>query len=236
MDSKDVSNTSELGILLLDTQFPRIPGDVGNPSSYSFPVQLLTVKDATVKRVVFDADPDLLDSFITSAKELEAKGVCAITSSCGFLAPFQEAVSSAVNVPVFLSSLIQIPLVYMITQKRVGIITGHDGRLTERHLRSVGVTEDIPLAIKGLQDKPAYSAILENGESLDQEKIQLEMLEIAQELFQKYPDIGAFVFECHNLAPYAPAVAEMTKKPVFDIISFAEWIYYSNVKRDFSTT
>jgi hypothetical protein len=235
MVTSNISGQKELGIMMLDTRFPRIRGDIGNPSSYSFPVRMKIIKGVTVHRVVMDGDSSLLGPLIETAKELEAQGVCAITSSCGFLAPFQEAVSKAVHVPVFLSSLIQIPLVYLMTQRRVGIITGHDKSLTHRHLEAAGVTKNIPLAIGGLQDKPAYSAILEDEIYLDQEKLQQEMLEVADELLSQHPDIGAFVFECHNLAPYAPAVVNRTHRPVFDIISLAEWIYYSNVKRVFST-
>ena len=104
-----------LGILMLDTSFPRIPGDVGNIRTYNFPVRTKTVAGATVQRVVFEADPSLLDAFIGAARELEAAGVAAITSSCGFLSPLQEGVARAVQVPVFLSSLMQAPLARALT-------------------------------------------------------------------------------------------------------------------------
>ncbi len=90
-----------LGILMLDTTFPRIPGDVGNERSYDFPIRMRTVRGATVQRVVFEADPTLLEDFVAAAQELEAAGVAAITSSCGFLSPLQVKVAQAVNVPLF---------------------------------------------------------------------------------------------------------------------------------------
>jgi len=223
-----------LGILVLDTRFPRIPGDVGNPASYDFPVRVRTVRGATVRRVVVEGDPELLSPFLQAARELEAEGVRAITTSCGFLAPFQETIARAVNVPVFLSSLVQIPLVYTLTQRRVGIITANSQALTRRHLAGAGVPESIPLAIGGLENRPAFSqAILEDGECLDRERVEQEVLEVAQTLVGEHPDIGAFVFECHNLAPYAPAVAAATGRPVFDIITLAEWVYRAVVKREF---
>ncbi len=223
-----------LGIMLLDTRFPRIPGDIGNASSYDFPVRFKTVKGATVQRVVVEGDPQLLTSFLEAARELEAEGVRAITTSCGFLALFQKTIAEAVNVPVFLSSLIQIPLVYTMTQRQIGLITANSEALTERHLRGAGVPAGVPLAIKGLQDKPAFSqSILENREHLDRERIEQEVLETAEELLGDYPEIGAFVFECHNLAPYGNAVSRATGKPVFDVISLAEWVYRAIVKREF---
>ncbi|HTE36138.1 MAG TPA: hypothetical protein VK630_06300 [Reyranella sp.] len=33
-----------LGILMLDTRFPRIEGDIGNPASFDFPVIFRTMK------------------------------------------------------------------------------------------------------------------------------------------------------------------------------------------------
>lgn len=223
-----------LGIMQLDTRFPRIPGDIGNPESYDFPVKIKIVSGASVQRVVVEGDPALLTPFLEAARELEAEGVFAITTSCGFLAPFQQEIAAAVNVPVFLSSLIQIPLAYMMTQGRIGIVTANGESLLERHFRGAGVSESIPLAIRGLHDKPSFTkTILEDTEAINPKQIEQEVLEAAQELVATYPDIGAFVFECHNLAPYAPAVVEAVKKPVFDIIAFAHWVYGTVAKREF---
>lgn len=100
-----------LGILMLDTKFPRIPGDIGNPDTFSFPVQKLMVKGADPKRVVQEGDPALLEPFLSAAAELERAGVSAITTSCGFLAMFQQELAARVKIPVFASSLLQVNLV-----------------------------------------------------------------------------------------------------------------------------
>ena len=229
-----IAEVGPLGILLLDTRFPRGRGDIGNAESYDFPVLLKTVPGATVDRVVKTSDPTLLSPFITAAKELEALGACAITTSCGFLAPFQAEVTDALNIPVFLSSLMQIPLAYLMTRKRVGVLTANRENLTARHLRAAGVTADLPLSIIGLETKPAFHAwILQDGNRVDTRAVQQEVLDAARHLMAAHPDIGAFVCECHNLAPYAPAVAKSMQRPVFDIISFAHWVYGTIAKRDF---
>lgn len=223
-----------LGILLLDTAFPRIPGDVGNPLSYPFPVRIHVVPGATVERVVFQADPSLQEDFIAAAQELASQGVAAITSSCGYLSPIQEAVARAVDVPVFLSSLAQVPLAYDLTHRRVGIITANAQRLTSTVLTCAGIEADLPMAIAGLEDAPAFSdPILKDGANLDREQVQREVLTSAEGLLRDHPEIGSFVFECHNLAPYARAVQQMTGKPVFDIIDYATWLYAALCKRDF---
>jgi len=133
-----------LGILLLDTTFPRIPGDVGNERSYPFPVRIKKVRGATVQRVVYDADPKLRELFIDAARELESEGVAAITSSCGFLSPIQKDVAEAVDIPVFLSSLMQVSIVYAMTQRTVAIVTANSQSLTELVLESAGIKSNIP--------------------------------------------------------------------------------------------
>jgi hypothetical protein len=226
--------TTTLGIMMLDTSFPRVPGDVGNAQSYPFPVRLKTIAGATVQRVVFEADPTLLAAFVEGARELEAAGVAAITSSCGFLSPLQAEVARAVRVPVFLSALMQAPVAHAATQGRVAIITANADSLTDHVLRSAGIGPDIPLTVAGLQDVPAFSEpILYNGAVLRVEQVELELVALTRKLLAEAPDIGAFVFECHNLAPYGRAVQAATGKPVFDIIDFANWIYGTVEKRSF---
>ena len=59
-----------LGILMLDTRFPRLPGDVGHPASWSMPVRLRVVQGASPLRVVQQADTTLLEPFIDAARAL----------------------------------------------------------------------------------------------------------------------------------------------------------------------
>jgi hypothetical protein len=137
-----------------------------------------------------------------------------------------------VDIPVFLSSLVQAPLAHTLTQRRVAVFTANSQRLTEHVLRSAGITPDIPISITGLEDVPAFrDPILKDSASLDREQIEKEVLQRADHLLQTYPEVGSFVLECHNLAPYALALQEATGKPVFDIIDFASWVY-STVKKN----
>ena len=221
-----------LGVMQLDTKFERIPGDIGNVASYDFPAKVKVVSGASVQRVVLDGDPTLVEPFMAAAKELEAEGACAITTSCGFMAPFQADIAAAVNIPIFLSSLLQIPLAYAMTQRPIGILTANGESLQERHLHAAGVPDHIPLAVRGLQGQPAfYDFIYNEAEKIAPLEIEQEMLTMAQELVDEHPDIGAFVFECHNMAPYAPAVSKAFGRPVFDIISFSHYIYSTIEKR-----
>ena len=100
-----------VGVLMLDTRFPRIPGDMGNASTFPFPVRYHRVDGAAPDLVVRRGAEGLLDAFVDAARYLEREGVGAITTNCGFLVKFQRQMAAAVRVPVFTSSLLLVPFV-----------------------------------------------------------------------------------------------------------------------------
>src|SRR5919201_2821438 len=101
-----------IGILMLDTRFPRIPGDMGHAATFDFPVRYHRVTGAEPHRVVRGGAAGLLEAFVAGARELEREGIGAITTNCGFLSTFQRELAAAVSVPVFTSSLLLVPLVH----------------------------------------------------------------------------------------------------------------------------
>lgn len=217
-----------VGIILLDTKFPRGPGDIGNATSYEFPVAMKSVKGADMRRAIREADLTLLKPFTDAALELQNNyGVRAITTSCGFLSIFQDELVKAVQVPLFTSNLLMVPIAHRMTQHRVGIITAHKDSLTEKHIRAAGITENVPIATIGLEDQPEWlRGHLGNSDTVDTSKTSKEVLGLAVTLKTKYPDIGSFVFECHNLAPYSASISETLGVPVFDIISFVRYLHH----------
>src|SRR2546428_2839481 len=115
-----------VGILMLDTRFPRIPGDMGNAATFPFPVRYHRVSGADPDLVVRRGAEGLLPAFVQGARALEGEGVGAITTSCGFLAKYQQELAAAVRVPVFTSSLLMVPLVHRL------LPAGRRGRVTDR--------------------------------------------------------------------------------------------------------
>lgn len=224
-----------IGILMLDTVFPRIPGDVGNATTFSFPVRYKVIKGASPQRVVKEADPTLLLPFIDAARELEAEGVRAITTSCGFLAIFQKEIAEVVKIPVLTSSLLQINLARSIIgkNKKVGVITARSQSLTERHFRGVGV-EDVPLVIAGMDGKEEFSSVfIEQKGTIDVDKCRIEMIDVAQKLVQENPDVGAVVMECTNMPPFAKDVQSAIGLPVFDVVTMINYLYNVVVRRPY---
>jgi hypothetical protein len=74
-----------VGILMLDTRFPRIPGDMGHAATFPCPVRYHRVSGASPDLVVRRGAAGLLPAFIEGARQLEREGVGAVTTNCGFL-------------------------------------------------------------------------------------------------------------------------------------------------------
>src|SRR3954470_8445487 len=127
-----------LGILMLEARFPRIPGDMGNATTWPFPVLFRVVAGASPERVVTRKAEGLLGAFKDAAADLVRLGADGITTNCGFLSLYQTELARHVGVPVATSSLMQIPFIQSVLPpgKRVGVITISAGTLTAAHLQA----------------------------------------------------------------------------------------------------
>lgn len=213
---------------MLDTVFPRIPGDIGHAATFPFPVLYHRVRGASPARVVREADPALLDGFLEGARALEAEGVLAITTGCGFLSLFQRQLAAAVRVPVITSALMLVPMVarMLAPGRAVGILTVDSGSLTPRHLAEAGIGGDVPVVVAGLEGGRAFTRVLlENDLELDVEAARREHVEAARDLVERHPEVGAVVLECTNMPPYAAAIREATGRPVFDITTLIRLVH-----------
>ena len=215
-----------IGILMLESRFPRIPGDIGNPITWPFPVKFGLVRGATPHRVVRDRARGLLENFIKEGNRLVREGANALTTSCGFLSIFQEELSSQFPVPVLTSSLMQVDLVNRILPqgRHAGILTISSSSLSPEHLRLAGVPEDTPIG--STEGGREFTRVILNDEpELDVSKARQDNVEAALQLREDHPQIGAIVLECTNMTPYAPDIARATGLPVFSIVTLINWLH-----------
>jgi Asp/Glu/hydantoin racemase len=215
---------ASVGILMLEARFPRIAGDMGNATSWDFPVHYKIVRGASPDKVVRRNADGLLPDFIAAAQELVADGVDGITTNCGFLSIFQQEIAEAVGVPVATSSLMQTAMVNALLPrgKRAGILTISGSTLTPAHLSAAGVPADTPVgSTEG--GREFTRAILGNELELDTAAAEADNVDAAKALVAAHPDIGALVLECTNMGPYAPAIRAATGLPVFSILNFVTW-------------
>ncbi len=216
-----------LGILMLEARFARVPGDMGNATTWPFPVLYHVVRGATPERVVLRAAEGLLQPFLDGAAALVALGAAAITTNCGFLSLFQREIAAHVGVPVATSSLLQVPWVQAMLPpgQRVGVVTISAGSLTPAHLEAAGVPADMPII--GCEDGQELFPVLIQGarEDLDTDKAERDVVEAGRALVAAHPDVGAVVLECTNMPPYAAALQAAIGRPVFDAVSLVRWLH-----------
>ncbi len=209
-------STQTLGVLMLATRFPRIAGDIGHPASLPFSAHYRVVEGASPQRVVRERDPALLQPFIAAGRTLVEEGATVITTSCGFLVLFQEALQAALPVPVWTSSLLLLPELQRAAP--VGIVTVDASALGAEHLRAAGAAADTP--IEGLAPDCAFQRTLLNDEpELDVAAARAATVAAAQRLVARHPEIESIVLECTNMPPYAEAVRAATGRAVHDLVS-----------------
>jgi hypothetical protein len=204
-------------------QLGDMPGNSTNRDSYPFPVRLIHIQGANTDTIITNPSPKVLDDMIAISKKLiEEEDIKAITTSCGFNAIFQTALTAALSVPVFTSAILQVPFVqYMIGKhKTVAVITASKSSLTKEHFLACGITDDMNVEVFGLENAKEWSKIFDNpNEAFDIEAVSEEIIGIAKTAVASNPNIGAIVLECTDLPPYATKMREALGIPVFDFNS-----------------
>ena len=211
-----------LGVLILDTRFPRVPGDAGYPGTFGVRVLYQRLPRATAVRVVREGDAGLLDACRNAARDLVSRGAVAVTTTCGFLAPFQDRLASAVDVPVLTSSLLLVPLIARMVGpgRAVGVLTIERRSLRPAHQAGAGAHPDVPVVVGGLDevaDGRFHRQILEDETELDVATARAEHREAARRLVAAHPEVAAIVLECANMPPYRADVQGASGRPVWDL-------------------
>jgi hypothetical protein len=219
---------------MLETRFPRIPGDMGNAETWPFPVLYKVVPGASPRRVVCERSAGLLDEFLAAAAELVRLGADGITTTCGFLSLYQRHIAAHVGVPVAASSLMQIPCIERVLPpgKRVGVLTVSAANLSAEHLQAAGADPETPVA--GTDNGSEFSRVMLNDEErLDVAAAERDILAAGDRLVASHDGIGAVLLECTNMVPYARALSQRLHLPVFSIYTFVTWFHSGLIPRDF---
>lgn len=206
-----------LGVLMLDTNFPRPVGDIGNPDSFDHPVIYRRLPGAVVSRIVTDQPlpDDLVELFVSHARALEDAGATVISTSCGFLFPVQDWLRAALGVPVVTSALCLLPALRekMGANTPIGILTFDADRLSPHH-----IPDDGPLVIEGLASSDhLYRVIADDLAELDQTQAGTNVADAIYRLKSREPHLTAVVLECTNLPPYRRNMMKSHSFSFFDI-------------------
>ena len=226
-----------IGMLCAEWNIPFVPGDLNNANTFPFPIRYETVPGASGAAVLRGTGGQFADSMVAAARKLEAEGVRAITGNCGFMVAFQDHVAAHVNIPVFLTSLVQLPMLLQMLgpQRDLGILTANSAALGDEEFAMAGVADTSRIKVKGLENYPHFNdAILKEVGVIDEDVMRSEVVAAALALKEENPNLGAFMFECSDLPPYSKAVEAATGLPVFDWANFITYVYHATVPHAYS--
>ncbi len=240
-NGRNVSGVT-IGLIQFQANLPMMPGNMGNATTFDFPV-LYRQMDADNVFDVMATPPaeNFTDAMVEAAQWLEMQGVRAIIGCCGFFGNYQKVVQARIDTPLFSSSLMMLPMMVqsMPRNKKVGVITA-DGPV----LSSAGAIENCGLSaedkanrivIRGLEDGPEFGgAIMANTGRYNPAKVEAEIVEVAQKLLADNDDIGAILLECTELSPHAAAVQNAVRMPVWDYTTLTNWVYSGCIRRPFT--
>ncbi len=206
-----------LGLLMLQTRFPRPLGDIGHPDTFAFAVRRRMVHGATPERVVRGSDPALLQPFVDAALDLVAQGCQADRHQLRLPGALAARAAGRLPVPVWSSALLQLAE-QQAQGRRCGVITIEAASLGAAHFLGVGADPATP--VEGITPGSAlHCTLLQDLPTLDAADAQAQVLAAAARLRSRHPDIDTLVLECTNLPPYAQALRAATGLPVLDVVT-----------------
>jgi hypothetical protein len=233
-----------LGIIILDDVYPGFPGDVRNASAYPFPIQYEIAEGVDIQALVWNEDKSpCLAPIQRAAKKLEKMGCRAIAAECGYFAYFQKAIAGHVDVPVFMSSLLQVPLAQQLIgpDRVVGILVARKQFMTPAHLEAVGIRPAGNYVIAGAEDDgriPEFEHLWNAFKRPDPvgayyDKAEKEFLKVAVDFYRSHPNMGAMMLECTGMQPFARAIQREIDIPIFSWGTLLDYAYSVAVHRDY---
>ena len=215
-------------VLQLDTDFPRITGDVGAHSTYREDIEIIRIRAATVAKVVTDT-PVQIDIAPFETVLGSAKGEVIVTS-CGFLSYWQNYLATQTCKPFISSSLIALEtLSQSYSPEEILILTFDADCLNVSHL---GQHKAYASSILGLPINCHLREVISNNLThLDADLAGAEIVaHVSKHLTQKHRHI---LLECTNLPPYKAALTQQTGLPVTDILTLIEFERAGTIHSDF---
>ncbi len=220
-------NGFPIGILQLWAHLPFFPGNVSNAYTYDFPVKFIEVKGSGIDNVLA-GDMSIVENIIAAAKQLETDGCRAICANCGFFGHYQKLVADRIDVPCYLSAMVQVPwiLVGLKSNQKVGIMTANKNTLTPSLFESCGISTEMQkrCVVYGAQDEKEFPNILTGKGGLDYALLGDELSGIADKMIKENPNIGAILLECTDMPTYAHRIQAEQNLPVYDAITLIKYV------------
>ncbi len=214
----------DVGIICLETRHALLPGNVQHARSFAFPVlyEAVAVDDPWE---VMRGEPALLPSILAAARTLRRRGVRAICGACGSFGFYQREVAAAMDVPVFLSPLMLVPLILagLAPDRRLGVVAGSAALIDQRLFDACGVADPARLAMAPMADCSEFANMVA-GRPLDVARLRAQTRDVVDRLIRREPAVGAILLQCSDLPPFAADLQAATGLPVFDMTRMIAWV------------
>lgn len=125
-----------IGIIYIDdVYYPMLPGNIVNGYTFDFPVRLKAVEGLDIPNL-FNCGDSVYDAIMEACLKLQSEGIRAISSACGFFGNYHRQVADALDIPVALSSLVQLPWIETVLKpsQKIGVLTADASSITDRLL------------------------------------------------------------------------------------------------------
>mmetsp|Transcript_8961 Transcript_8961/g.18371 ORF Transcript_8961/g.18371 Transcript_8961/m.18371 type:complete len:188 (+) Transcript_8961:2-565(+) len=148
---------------------------------------------------------------------------------------FQPIARDIAKVPVFMSSMVQSPMISVAFDKydQILVLTANSNTLKPQKeilLSQCGFdVDDDRFVIYGCQDVPGFDAVAK-GEKVDVEYVTPGIVKMVRGILDKAPQIRAILLECTEMPPYADALRKEFDFPVFDAITCTD--FFVSARKD----
>ena len=219
-----------VGMIVLDAWMPCPPGHISNAWTFDFPIRYVEVKGASGEKVIRQGDMSIVDMLIEAAQQLERDGCRLIFADCGYFGRYQKEVAASVDIPVYMSSVIQVPwiTVSLKPDQKVALMCAYGPGLTYDVFEACGISRkdyERCIVIGASDDCPEFNRLVhEEIGQFDGAKVQEELVELAVRTKEEHPEIGAFLMECTDIPPYSAAIQAAVNLPVFDATTMLRFL------------
>ena len=231
-----------VGILQLPANIPMLPGDVGNPTTFDFPVLYELIEEIDPFWVLADKPhPVVMKKVIAACKRLTMQGVTTIIGNCGFFANYQPEVAESLDVGVtyFNGSLMQLPMILTSVgaNKKVGVLTASKKLLMPSPaLKYSGVSdEDMKrIVVYGNEDGKEMLKVTGETGRFNPKKLEKELVNLAKKMVKEHPDVGAIVLECTEFPPYAHAIQDAVRLNIWDFVTMTKFMHAGAMQKPYT--
>jgi len=231
-----------VGILQLPANIPMLPGDMGNPTTFDFPVLYELIEEIDPFWVLADKPhPVVMKKVIAACKRLTMQGVTTIIGNCGFFANYQPEVAESLDVGVtyFNGSLMQLPMILTSVgaNKKVGVLTASKKLLMPSPaLKYSGVSdEDMKrIVVYGNEDGKEMLKVTGETGRFNPKKLEKELVDLAKKMVKENPDVGAIVLECTEFPPYAHVIQDAVRLNIWDFVTMTKFMHAGAMQKPYA--